>query len=157
MTGLAQAHSAAKTLNAKPIDLIVCSPLIRALKTAAIISEEIRRPIRVDSELKEQSFGSFEGLVLNDLKRSLGLGPHQRLTGHLPPDAEQSPETYSRAIAVLSRWLAKFAGRKLLFVAHAGLFDSLHELMFGSRLEPNHEPYVFEPCKGSWKVRQVVG
>jgi len=38
------------------------------------------------------------------------------------------------------------------FVAHAGLFDALHEQMFGFRLEPNHEPYQFEPSEGSWKV-----
>jgi len=51
-----------------------------------------------------------------------------------------------------STWLTKFAGRRVPFVAHAGLFDALHEQMFGFRLEPNHEPYQFEPSEGSWKV-----
>jgi broad specificity phosphatase PhoE len=155
-TGLAQAHAAAKMLSEKSVDIIVSSPLVRALKTAAIISERIARPIYIDSQLKERSFGAFEGQILADLKRSLGLEPHQRLTAYLPADAEQWPDTGARALAAFANSLTKFARRNVLFVAHAGLFDALHELMLGARFEPNHEPYVFEPDGQSWSVRPII-
>jgi len=155
-TGLAQACAAADVLADKGIGIIVSSPLVRALKTAAIVSERIDRPIYIDSQLKERSFGAFEGQILADLKRSLGLEPHQRLTAYLPADAEQWPNTGVRAMAAFGNSLAKFARRNVLFVAHAGLFDALHEQLFGFRLEPNHEPYLFEPAGQTWKVRPLI-
>jgi broad specificity phosphatase PhoE len=155
-TGLAQARAAADVLADKSIGIIVSSPLVRALKTAAIVSERIDRPIYIDSQLKERSFGAFEGQILADLKRSLGLEPHQRLTAYPPDDAEQWPDKGARARSAFGNSLAKFARRNVLFVAHAGLFDALHEQLFGSRLEPNHEPYLFEPAGQTWKVRPLI-
>jgi len=155
-TGLAQARAAADMLAHKSIGIIVSSPLVRALKTAAIVSERIDRPIYIDSQLKERSFGAFEGQIIADLKRSLGLEPQQRLTAYLPADAEQWPDTGARARAAFGNSLAKFAWRNVLFVAHAGLFGALHEQLFGSRLEPNHEPYLFEPSGQTWKVRPLI-
>jgi broad specificity phosphatase PhoE len=60
-TGLAQAHAAADALTDESIEVIVSSPLIRALKTAAIVAERIARQIYIDGQLKECSFGAFEG------------------------------------------------------------------------------------------------
>ena len=66
--------------------------------------------------------------------------------------------TGARAVAAFGNSsLITFAVRNVLFVAHAGLFDALHELMFGARLEPNHEPYVFKPDGQSWNVRPLIG
>jgi broad specificity phosphatase PhoE len=155
-TGLAHARAAADMLADKSIDIIISSPMLRALKTAAIISEKIDRPIYIDSQLKERSFGAFEGQILADLKKSLGLEPLQRLTAYLPADAEQWPDTGARARAAFGTSFTKFAARKVLFVAHAGLFDALHEQLFGSRLGPNHEPYLFEPVGQTWKVRPLI-
>lgn len=154
-TGLMQARAAAEQLSNKTIELIVSSPLIRALKTAAIVAECVQRPIEVDSRLKERTFGSFEGLVINDVKRQLGLLPNQRLTAHLPADAEQWHETRVRAAAAIGAWLERHPKQRLLFVAHAGLFDALHEQMFGTRLEPKHEPYLFKPTANGWAVSEV--
>lgn len=156
-TGLSQAHSAAGRLSDQGIELVICSPLIRALKTAAIVAERIRRPLRVDSRLMERTFGSFEGLVINDVKRQFGLQPHERLTPHLPVNAEQWHATRARAASVMTAWLERHPSERLLFVAHAGLFDALHEQMFGTRLEPKHEPYLFQPTSEGWTVREVQG
>src|SRR5262245_16165254 len=89
--GILQAEEACRVLKECSVDLIVCSPLVRALKTAAIVGEQLRKPLFVDSELKERSFGSLEGLIVNDVKRQLGLRPSERMMHHLPADAEQWP------------------------------------------------------------------
>ena len=49
--GLAQAYDAAKILANCPIDLIVASPLIRARRTAEIVSEQLGKPLLLDDEL----------------------------------------------------------------------------------------------------------
>jgi broad specificity phosphatase PhoE len=156
-TGLSQAHSAAGRLSDRGIELVISSPLIRALKTAAIVAERIQRPLRVDSRLMERTFGSFEGLVIADVKRQFGLRPHERLTAYLPANAEQWRETRTRAASVMGGWLERHPSERLLFVTHSGLFDALHEQMFGTRLEPKHEPYLFQPTPEGWIVREVPG
>jgi len=81
--GLAKAHHAAQALAGCPVDIIVASPRIRALKTAAIVAERLNKPPFVDSALKERHFGAFEGLVVEEVKRRLGLKPH-RAAGAAP-------------------------------------------------------------------------
>lgn len=142
--GLAQARDAAKILARCPVDLIVASPLIRARETAEIVAEHIRKPLQFDDELRERHFGRFEGLVVNDVKAQLGVQPHERLVRHLPADAEQWHETGARTVRVLGKWLDRHPDMMLLFVTHSGLFDALHEITFGSRLEPKHVPYSWD-------------
>jgi len=108
--GLAQAHDAARILARCPIDIIVASPLVRARKTAEVVSEQIGKPLLFDDELKERPFGAFEGLVVNEVKAKLGVQPHQRLVKHLPPDAEQWHETCARAVRVLGKLAHRSSG-----------------------------------------------
>jgi broad specificity phosphatase PhoE len=153
--GLAQAASAAQALAGCPVDIIVASPLVRALKTAAVVAERLGKPLFVDSELKERHFGEFEGLVVNEVKRKLGLQPHERLLHHLPADAEQWHETGARSARVIGKWLDRHQDRTLLFVTHAGLFDALHERIFGARLEPKHAPYLWQPGAHGWSCNAL--
>src|ERR1043165_8930145 len=60
--GVLQAHDAAQTLAGCPVDVIVASPLVRALKTAAIVAERLDKPLFVDSE----------GTALRRVRRSRG-------------------------------------------------------------------------------------
>jgi len=148
--GLTQAHEAATILAGCPIDLVVASPLIRARRTAEIVAAQLGRTLLFDDELKERHFGRFEGLVVNEVKAKLGLQPHERLVKHLPPDAEQWHETRARTVRVMGKWLTLHPGRTLLFVAHGGLFDALHELTFGTRIEPTHVPYHWRHDGRAW-------
>ena len=148
--GRAQARAAARLLAGCPVGLIVASPLLRALETAAIVAEAIDRPVRVDSELKERHFGDLEGLVVDEVKRKLGLQPHERLVRHLPANAEPWGETGARCVRVLSRWLDAHPDGSILFVSHSGLFDALHELTFARRMEPKHVPYRWAPRADGW-------
>jgi len=154
--GLAQAHAAAVVLAACPVDLIVASPLIRALKTAAIVAEAIGKPLRIDSELKERHFGDFEGLIVDEVKRKLGLQPHERLLRHLPANAEQWPETGARCVRVFGRWLDAHPDGAILFVSHSGLIDALHELVFGTRIQPKHVPYRWAARPDGWSCEPLA-
>lgn len=153
--GLTQAHDAAKVLARCRVDLIVASPLIRARKTAEIVADHLGRPVVFDDGLKERHFGSLEGLVVNEIKAQLGLQPHERLVRHLPPDAEQWHETRARSAQVIGKWLDQHPDQTLLFVSHSGLFDALHEQIFGSRIEPKHAPYHWRHDENGWSCDAV--
>jgi len=148
--GLAQAHEAAAALAPCHIDLVAASPLTRARTTAAIVAQHLGKPLHFDDGLKERHFGRFEGLVVSEVKAQLGLKPHERLVRHLPKDAEQWHETRARTVRVIGGWLDRRPGETLLFVAHSGLFDALHEIIFGARLEPKHAPYWWQHDGKSW-------
>ena len=61
--GHSQAIEAANKILSENIkaDIILCSPLIRAAKTAKHISEITGIPVREEPRLTEQNFGKFEG------------------------------------------------------------------------------------------------
>jgi 2,3-bisphosphoglycerate-dependent phosphoglycerate mutase len=153
--GISQAHDAARALAPCSIDIIVASPLIRALKTAAIVAEFMGKPLFIDSELKERHLGSLEGLIMNDVKSELGLQPNERLVRHLPANAEQWRETGARCVRVLSKWLDRHPESSVLFVSHSGLFDALHEIILGSRIEPKHVPYCWKTGPNGWSCEAI--
>ena len=135
--------------------MIVASPLIRARKTAAIVAERLGKAVLVDDALKERHFGALEGLVISEVKQRLGMQPHERMLHHLPADAEQWHETGARAARVIGTWLDRHPDSTLLFVAHAGQFDALHERIFGARLEPRHVPYLWRASASGWSCNPL--
>ena len=64
--GINQAHEVAEKLANEPLDLIICSPLIRAIQTAEIINKKRGIPILIDENLLERDYGELEGCYLKD-------------------------------------------------------------------------------------------
>jgi Histidine phosphatase superfamily (branch 1)/Sigma-54 interaction domain len=89
-TGMAQANAAASAMATVRINRIVASPLIRALKTAEIVAEKIGVPICVDRDLRERHFGSFESLVIKEVKQKHGLPLDQSSRSNEPGHAGEA-------------------------------------------------------------------
>ena len=156
-TGIEQAVDAADVLARQRIDRIVSSPLIRALKTAAIVSERTSIAIDIDSQLSERGFGRLEGLVVNEVKRDIGVSPDVPMAAHLPPDAEQWPDTVARTQAAIGAWLDRCPTERILFVAHHGLFAALTEVLVGARREgKNGVPYEFRRDGAVWTIAETL-
>lgn len=155
--GLAQAEEAARCLARHRIDRIVASPLIRALKTAAIVAESLGLPVHIESGLRERSFGAFDGLIVNEVKRQHGLTPDQPIKSLLPADAEQWPETVARSGRIAAKWLAACPDGAILFVAHDGIFRGLAEIVGAPDFPGRHAtPYAFEPSGYEWKISELA-
>ena len=60
-TGIEQAKNTKEQLKNYNIDLIICSPLKRAIKTAEILNEETKCNMIVDERLIERGCGEVEG------------------------------------------------------------------------------------------------
>ena len=59
--GQQQAKLLAESALDKGIDVILCSPLLRARQTAQAVSDAIGVPVELDERLMELDFGIFEG------------------------------------------------------------------------------------------------
>ena len=66
-TGIKQAYETKDKLTNLKIDIIFCSPLIRAKQTAEIINEKLNVPIVYDNRLKEFNAGDKQGIVAKTL------------------------------------------------------------------------------------------
>lgn len=156
--GIAQARAAARTLAPVRIDRIVASVLTRALKTAQIVAGD--RPVPIDTErgLIERNFGSFDGLIIRDVKARHGVPLDQPSASILPDDADPWHEIFERVPPVVARWLHAYPGETLLFVAHGGVFDALHQHLIGPRVgaESKHAaPYLARPSPKGWTISLV--
>lgn len=75
--GREQAKAAGRQAGGLSIDIIVSSPLQRALETARLIAEPIGYPvddIRIVEVFKERSLGSLEGLSWDDIDETHAKG-----------------------------------------------------------------------------------
>lgn len=156
--GIAQAHAAAQRLAAAGIDRVVASPLIRAHRTAEIVAGQRALPIHTEGGLVERHFGSFEGLIIREVKARHGIPLDQPSTAILPADADPWQEIFQRVPPVIARWLGLFPNETLLFVAHGGVFDALHLHLIGPRTgaESTHAlPYVARPLAKGWTLAPV--
>jgi broad specificity phosphatase PhoE len=157
-TGIAQAHAAAECMVGVPINRIVASPLIRAVATAAIVAERLQTPIHIDRGLVERNFGSFNGLVIHEVKAQHGLRPDQSSRDIFPPDADPFHEIFDRIPPVIAKWMTSQPSELLLFVGHGGVFDAIHHHMLGPRSgrESSHAiPYLANPTCSGWELSPI--
>ena len=154
--GVAQVQMAAQRLRKIPFDLIVSSPLIRAVATAEIMAADSRKPINIEPELVECDFGSFEGRRIGEVMQEHGVTEKASLAKILPPDAERWSSVSERALRCLGRWLDRHPQSSILFVSHDAVMQSMAEALFGYWFENRHAtPYRFAPTDDAWMVGEV--
>ena len=109
--GRTQAKAAGQKAKNLNIDLIVSSPLSRALETAQIIADEIgypRNEILVNPLFIERSWGDWEGRPF----RAIGKDEFDMI-----PNAEKSHELIDRAAKALS-FLESLPAENILVASH---------------------------------------
>ncbi len=111
--GILQAQECASYLSDFKWDIVVTSPLLRAKKTAEIISDAVGAQLVILDEFIEGSYGEAEGML-----------PEQR--ARLFPDKQfplrEAPEAmHERAMNGLDKILENYHGKRVLLVAHGGI------------------------------------
>jgi probable phosphoglycerate mutase len=121
--GRLQARHAAGRIGA--VEVIVASPLQRALHTARIISESIGvGPVLVEPDLVERDAGEWSGLTRPEIDaRYPGyLADHRR-----PPGYEADVSVLARVTAALDRIETAHRGADVLVLTHGGVIYALED------------------------------
>jgi probable phosphoglycerate mutase len=119
--GLRQADATAKHLAARGgIDVIVCSPLLRARQTADAVGAQLGIEPQVEDDLRECAFGDWDGLTFSEVQERW---PEQLTTwlsspAVAPPGGESLLMVSERVAAAQARVLERYAGAEVLVVAH---------------------------------------
>ena len=121
--GREQALLTKKYLDNKEIDLIIVSPLKRALETAEIINKDRNIPMIVDNRIKERDFGEFEGqeFTLLDTKPFWDYYINEEYK-----EAESVQEFFKRVYDFLDDIIIKYKDKNVLIVAHGGVSLPVH-------------------------------
>ena len=149
--GIEQAKHAAETLKSINFTLILSSPLIRALKTATIISDQIHKPIVLINGLKECSLGIREG----DIK---GAWLEEWKHGALIESAESYAEFIIRIQKTFKEALSHPS--PVLIVAHNAVYGGIQEVLKLQKHDiGNGVPFYHLPPSPStpfWSVRRKL-
>jgi ribonuclease H / adenosylcobalamin/alpha-ribazole phosphatase len=128
--GRRQAREANEAFDGTPFDLVISSPLSRALETAQIIAGVRREDIVVEEGCTERSFGEMEGLTPTQVRERLPQVRYVRI-GHVdyslnPPGGETFEQLHDRARRFLERTLELHSGKKILLFGHENFLQQLH-------------------------------
>lgn len=155
--GRQQAHEAGRRLAASDWDLVVTSPLSRALETARIIAREIGadEPLVVDA-LRERSFGTAEGLTGPELDERRSRG--ERVEGR-----ERRHAVVDRVRPALEQLASDYPDAAILVVTHGGVIGSLvraataYEWPIAGQLIENASSHHFAVRDGALGLVEFAG
>lgn len=116
--GIEQANNIKNILSNENIDLILCSPLIRAIQTAKIINSDRNIPMIIDERLSERDFGEFEGMLNTEFDFDAFWSYKQNIQYQ---KAENIRTFFERVYNFLDNIQLKYKEKKVLLVAHGGI------------------------------------
>lgn len=128
--GRKQAQEASRAFKGTPFDVVVSSPLVRALETAEIVAGVQREDIVVEEGCIERSFGEMEGLPATEIGERFPEVRYKRV-GHVdyslnPPGGESFEQMHERAKRFLDHLLKTYAGKRVVAFAHENFLQQLH-------------------------------
>jgi ribonuclease H / adenosylcobalamin/alpha-ribazole phosphatase len=120
--GRAQAEAVAQALAGAGIAAVYTSPLERARVCAELIAKPHGVEPRLEADVREMSFGEWEGLSRDELATRFPADASAwRATPNLvlPPGGEPLPTVATRVRRVVDRLIATHGGEAVVVVTHA--------------------------------------
>ena len=131
--GEAMAAAAAARLLARtvtPIEAIVCSPVVRAMASAAPVAAALGLDVTVDEGLQETDFGDWDGYSFAEVQAKWPTELQAWLDDPevAPPHGESMSKTARRVRLARNRILGAHAGKSVLVVSHVTPIKTLVRL-----------------------------
>lgn len=123
--GREQAAAAAAVLAGRPLTAVLCSPLRRALETAAIVVPGVAP--RIDARLRELDWGDLSGLTWAQVEARHPEAASQwmRTGWPTPPNGEDPRQLWRRAATLVLDLHAEGRHADVLLVCHGGVIRAL--------------------------------
>ena len=129
-TGRGQAERLARALaEREPLTAIYSSDLSRALDTARALAGATGAPLTVRADLRERSFGEFQGLTFDQVSRNRPDDAERwrrREPEWAPPGGESLLVFQERVAQALQALAAENTGNLIAIVTHGGVLDVLY-------------------------------
>ncbi|MHB1122866.1 MAG: histidine phosphatase family protein [Ramlibacter sp.] len=157
-TGLEQARRLASRLAGVPVQHLYASDLLRAQQTAQPLVQQLGVPSATEPALREQSFGTVDGMRVDEIKAQHPQIWEQWLRFHedyCMPGGETTREFHARVVDAVYRIAGDHPGATLVVVTHGGVLDMIWRT---ARSLPLSGPRQSEiPNAGVSRVRVSAG
>jgi broad specificity phosphatase PhoE len=145
--GILQASRAAEALSQLPIEIVITSPLRRAVDTASKIQVACGIELRLESRLAEGSFGSWEGLTRADVLELGGLNAEHLAHWEsdpccAPPGGESMESVRMRVVDLVEELTAEFWGSSIVLVSHVGPIKALLSAVLDISLQASRRLFL---------------
>jgi broad specificity phosphatase PhoE len=138
--GRGQAREAATRFAGTRLDVVVSSPLVRAIETAELVTGWPTTRIEIDDGCTERSFGEMEGIDPSDVPVRFPHVKYLRIA-HVgyslnPPGGESFDALHERAHRFLDRLLERHRAAWVVVFSHQNFLQQLHGVVRGD--DPYH-------------------
>jgi broad specificity phosphatase PhoE len=124
MRGTEQAQRLADWLAFEPIDAIVCSPLQRAVETAAPIAASCGLAVEVVDDLIEYDNNSDHYIPMEEMRLNKDERWQAMVDGRWDEFGADLPEVFrARVDAVTTTLIDRFPGKRVVAVCHGGVIN----------------------------------
>ena len=139
-TGRQKAEKYAGTITTK-YDLIICSPLKRTRETADIIAKKHNIEVITDKNLQERYWGVLEGITYVQFAEKYPEAARKNTEDYQPdlPEAETIEQVEARVAKVIETIKAKYEGKRILIVTHAGIIRVFKRQLLGQTAAQSRE------------------
>jgi broad specificity phosphatase PhoE len=126
-----------KILNKYKIDLIICSPLERAIQTAQIISDAMNISVIVDARIIERNYGEMSGLTWEQFEKEYPqlAKTNTKVYQDNLPEGETIKEVENRVEDFIKQLKPRYNGKTILLVSHTGVIRILKRMLSQKTLE----------------------
>lgn len=137
--GIEQAKKLADIVQNYNIDVVISSPLKRAIETSKIVADKNNIPLQIEKLLIEQNYGIYEGV---DRKNEIFLA-NKRNFAYRYPEGESMMQVAYRIYGLIEKLKEQYKGKNILIISHGGVCrivrtyfqDMTNEDFFNYRLE----------------------
>lgn len=137
--GISQAIKLGKKLEEVKFDLIITSPLQRAIETAKFINKNQNKPIVIEKNFKERNYGKIEGKTSPNLQKFWDY-----LQNSNEKEVEPVQEFVQRVQRCLEKVLKENAGKDILLVTHHGVMIAIDCYFNGFKKNYDFSNYHFD-------------
>jgi broad specificity phosphatase PhoE len=151
--GEEQAHTTAAYIKESGLtfDKIYSSPLVRAYKTAEIISEDLGLPKpEIEEDLIERDFGVMTGQPISKIEElcAPNIIKTETITYFLSPkDGETFPQVVRRAKRLLTRIQSEYENGSILLVTHGDIGKVIYSAYYSVPWEGVLTSFHFGNCE----------
>ena len=143
-TGIHQAEETRKILEGKQFDIVIVSPMKRAIQTAEIIIENRNVPVIIEERLRERKLGELEG---NPITEKCEKEIWDCKLNKAYANGESVLEFEKRVIHFIEEAKEKYKNKTILIVAHGGVAKIFKKYLYGTPKDENLNQYDMKNCE----------
>ncbi len=143
-TGIEQANETKRELENIQYDIVICSPMYRAIQTAQIINKDKNIQMITDERIRERKLGELEGHEITDEMESKIWNYD---LNYQIPGGESVQDFEKRIMNFIEEIKEKYQDKTVLIVAHGGVAKVIKAHLYGMPDSKNLSEIEMKNCE----------